>query len=253
MLYIFSPLITMIDLESAQILLKGANSKNGLGYLEWYASHKVYHPGIDLNKGYGDQDLGMAITAPEDGIVEFVSPNAKNGGFGLHCVIYHAQKNVWTHYVHLATCEVKASDRVNKHQKIATLGKSGTTFAHLHFEVWSQELREKYQKNRGGWKKDYEFYPTNFTKNEVAQLYPDPNEFLRVCLKGVPPLPDWLMTNEYPPPPKDLKPKWDKKTLEELEKAIEWNDSLKTKIITKLETEQHFREVLMFYRYNLIK
>ena len=231
-----------IDLKSAQILVKGANSRGGLGWLEYYLSHKVYHPGIDLNKDYGNSDMGLPVLCPMDGIVEFVSEDKYNGGFGLHCVIYHVKRNVYTHYVHLARCLVKVSDTVQKGTVIANIGNSGTTYCHLHFEVWTTKLHDKYQINRPWYKKDYEFYPSKLAKHKVQEYYVNPNEFLLECSGAKIPIPDWLQNKS--PQKKDFKfPNW-----QGLKEAIAWNNTLNHKIIFNIDSEQNCREILMFYR-----
>jgi len=237
-----------INLEAAQLIVKGANSKGGLGWLEWYSGHRVYHPGIDINKDYGNSDLGLPINCPLSGIVTFVAQkptrwNKYNNGFGLHCVIYHANKNVWTHYVHLGKCNLKKDELTYQGQEIATIGKSGTTYAHLHFSVWTQKLHDNYQINRGWRKNDYEFYPSGWAKHTVQDYYKNPNNFLIECSGKAIAEPDWLKKKIYPPKENKfiIPSDWG----DDFEEAKIWNKRDK---IAKLDTEQKCINLLMIYR-----
>lgn len=172
----------MIDIELSTILVRESNSQAGLGYLEWYPKHGVYHPGWDLNSGKGNEDLGLPIFCPCDGIVEYVSPREYNGGFGLHAVIYHEKLGLWSHYAHMNECCIKKGQKIKTGDKIGTIGKTGTEYAHLHFEVWSKKVYDL-QIDRGVFKKDWEFYPAGYAKWQVDQMYIDPFNFLTECKK----------------------------------------------------------------------
>lgn len=94
--------------------------------------HPVYkyytnHDGIDIgNKSY------RSIYAAGDGkVIEA----RRNGGYGNYIVISHGN-GFKTVYAHLSSFNVKAGDWVNKGQKIAKMGNTGTsTGTHLHFEI----------------------------------------------------------------------------------------------------------------------
>ena len=152
----------------------------GLSWLEWYPKHKVYHPGIDYNDGKGNADLGNPCYAVEKGVVEWVSGkpsiyNGQNGGFGNHLVLYHEKWQRWTHYVHLDTVSVRKGQQFKRGEQVGTVGRSGTTYAHLHFEVWKPKLWEVQSKH---WRA-FSWYPTGRPKHEVLELYEDPLEFIR--------------------------------------------------------------------------
>ena len=171
-----------MDLALAQHIVKGTNNQNGLGYLEWYGSHRVYHPGEDLNKGSGNHDLGLPITTVADGDVVWTGYHR---GFGNHMVMSHPQLNRWTHYVHLQKHILKVGDKMKAGEVVSYVGNTGTKWAHLHFEVWRPHLFElqKNYRNRVGYKVPFAMYPTNWPKWKVAQHYEDPAVFVRNALK----------------------------------------------------------------------
>jgi len=144
----------------------------GLDWLEYYSKHDVYHPGVDLNRGYGNQDLGDPVYALTDGIVEYVAPYAHNGGFGHFIVLHHPAHNRWTRYAHLDKYTVKRGDMVVAGQQIATNGNSGTTYAHVHLEGWLPNAYAVQKEN------NYRFYPTGWSKDKVQEYYFNPLEWI---------------------------------------------------------------------------
>jgi len=168
------------NLDLAKHVVKGANS-NGLGYLEYYSGHRVYHPGYDLNVGYGNQDLGTEIKCPADGVVEFISNNRSNGGFGYHMVIRHEQLGVWSHWLHNKNILVSVGQEIKSGHVIATIGNSGTKSAHCHFEVWTEKL---YQIQKKWWRRKFGFYPSRKSKAWVAEHYVDPAIFIDLGITG---------------------------------------------------------------------
>jgi len=148
---------------------------NGLKYLDYYPAHKVFHPGADLNAGTGNQDLGNTVVAPIDGEVEYVSPLGRsNGGFGNFIILYHPQYGIWTRYAHLRNFNVKVGERVNENEKIAEVGSSGTTYAHLHFEVFNDKC---FELQKAHWRK-FAYYPSNKSRQWVQEHYLDPLAFI---------------------------------------------------------------------------
>jgi len=165
-----------MNLELMDHVLKGADSQAGLAYLEYYDKHNVYHTGIDLNRGYGNQDLGQPLTSPAKGKVVFVSRRARNGGWGLHLVIRHEELGVYSHWAHLDKAHVKVGDTVNFGSLVASLGNTGTQWAHLHLEVFKNEHHVKMKKS------GYKFYPSGYKKSYVSKHYINPENFIK---KGV--------------------------------------------------------------------
>ena len=88
--------------------------------------------------------LGIDIVAPKgtpvhavlDGIVEVVSNGGKGfRGYGRVIIINHSDQ-LWTHYSHCSTMNVKVGQRVKRGDVIAAVGRTGrATTNHLHFEV----------------------------------------------------------------------------------------------------------------------
>jgi len=90
---------------------------------------RIYRPhrGIDLSAA-----AGTRIVAPGTGTVATVR---RMFGFGLVVEVVHSG-GVVTRYAHCRSVLVKAGDRVQAGQAIATVGSSGlATSPHLHFEV----------------------------------------------------------------------------------------------------------------------
>lgn len=67
--------------EALNLPSKWGNKAAGLKYLEYYQPHNVFHPGIDINDGAGNADLGNPIRSTVDGVVRFTGNNA---GWGHH-------------------------------------------------------------------------------------------------------------------------------------------------------------------------
>ena len=110
-----------------------------------------FHSGIDCNgKGAGDSDLGQKINAFGKGRVVFAS-SVIMPGWGRVIIIEHWFKNalgkpvkVWGRYAHLEKVLVKVGDIVKEEQLIATMGKTGTQSAHLHFDLMKEDPKNKF-------------------------------------------------------------------------------------------------------------
>jgi murein DD-endopeptidase MepM/ murein hydrolase activator NlpD len=95
-----------------------------------------YHTGLDYNlKTGGDTDLGKPFVAMADGYV--VEASRSNVGFGNLLVIEHPQFGTWSRYGHSNGFAkgLEKGDLVRAGEIIGYIGKSGTTFAHLHFDI----------------------------------------------------------------------------------------------------------------------
>jgi len=144
---------------------------NGLEWLEWYDAHNVYHPGWDLNKGSSNQDKGLPVVAWLDGEIEYIAPEGKsNGGFGNFMIIYHPAYGFWTRYAHLDRIDVRQGEKVEEGQQVGTCGNTGTTYAHLHWEVFNQAL---YNIQKTYWKGPFRYYPSGKSKQWIQQHYID--------------------------------------------------------------------------------
>jgi murein DD-endopeptidase MepM/ murein hydrolase activator NlpD len=148
-----------------------ANNSNGYGWLQW--TGKVYHPGVDYNRGYGWQDLGDPIYAVARGKVTYVK-NKDTDGWGKHLFIKHKDINhptfgkitFWTHYAHCKEILVGVDQEVKSGQTIAKVGTTGeSTAPHLHFEIRKRPL-------------GVTFYPNGKSKKWIEKNYYNPNEFI---------------------------------------------------------------------------
>jgi murein DD-endopeptidase MepM/ murein hydrolase activator NlpD len=85
------------------------------------------HKGVDLGGVYGSE-----IVAPADGVVIFTG---YRGGYGLTVVLDHGY-GLQTHFGHLSASRVHVGQRVQRGERIASMGSSGrSTGTHVHYEV----------------------------------------------------------------------------------------------------------------------
>lgn len=90
----------------------------------------AYHSGIDIAGSIGDP-----IYAAMEGTV---TASDQMGARGKYIIVEHPN-GLETWYMHLNSMTVSAGDKVNKGQKIATLGNTGRSIGpHLHFQVVKQ-------------------------------------------------------------------------------------------------------------------
>ena len=106
----------------------------GFGQKTDYGSHEA----VDLNDNLGgNNDLGKPLYAIAKGIVTSVHNHTTKPSFGKHLHIKIDGK--WgTRYVHYAHCDtvlVKEGDTVEEGQQVATVGNSGTVWAHCHLAL----------------------------------------------------------------------------------------------------------------------
>lgn len=128
-----------------------------------------FHPGEDGNYGVtANADLGQPVYSFGNGRVVFAS-SFITPGWGKLIVIEHKFKNakgepvtVWGRYAHLNTVGVKVGDWVTEKTQIASLGKTGTKYAHLHFDIMKESPLGKYYQYIWGW-----------TRTQVAHKYAD--------------------------------------------------------------------------------
>ena len=150
---------------------------SGYTFLDYHKSLNVYHPGVDYNFGYGNQDLGQDVVATASGTVIHTSKSTK--GYGNIIVIKHQlgynlkrfikqqygidTDILYSFYAHLKGIDVSTGTNVESGIKIGTVGKSGTTWAHLHFEIYAPigELVKK------GWR----YYPIGWSKEKIKQYW----------------------------------------------------------------------------------
>lgn len=156
----------------------------GLDFLDYYAPHNVYHPGVDLNKGSGDQDCGNPVYSPKEATVEYINSSVFNGrGFGLFVILKHADGN-YSRYAHLSKISaLKLNQMIKKGEQIGNVGKTGTTYCHCHFEVMNEDCAKLQRSHAFKWA----MYPSGHSKAWIEQHYLNPWEWL----KTVPPISEW--------------------------------------------------------------
>ena len=89
---------------------------------------KKFHHGIDIAT-----TKGTPIYAPGAGRVSFVG---KKSRYGNVIILYHEALGIETYYAHNHKNLVKLGQKVQRGEKIATVGSSGrSTGPHLHFEI----------------------------------------------------------------------------------------------------------------------
>lgn len=147
----------------------------GLDWLEYWPPHNTFHPGVDLNKGIGNDDCGIEIRSPKPGIVEFIHPHKFNPeDFGLFVIMNHGD-GTYTRHAHMQRIDVSIGDNVEKSDIIGLVGSTGTTYCHDHFEYFGEKLAEI---QRNHWRK-WRFYPVGKSKAWIAEHYINPWPLLR--------------------------------------------------------------------------
>jgi murein DD-endopeptidase MepM/ murein hydrolase activator NlpD len=113
---------------------------NASGYYDAQPFGINDHLGNDWNgNGGGDSDLGDPVHAIADGVISVASDHA--GGWGNVVRVVHAcgevpGQEVESLYAHLDTIEVHAGQRVDRGQRLGTIGTAGGQYrAHLHLEL----------------------------------------------------------------------------------------------------------------------
>ena len=100
-----------------------------------------FHEADDLNNNAGgNADLGQPLYAITNGQISSVHLHNTSPTFGkhLHLKFEIDGKTYWAHYAHCNEIFVKEGDNVTEGQKIATVGNSGTVYAHCHFAIKNQ-------------------------------------------------------------------------------------------------------------------
>lgn len=153
----------------------GYRFKEALGYTTGR------HPGVDYNEGAGDDDLGNKAVAIADGVVVYRG-DLTSKAYGLTVGIRHTltakqrkesggKKYAYSRYMHLDSIDskLKVGSKVNVGQYIGRVGKTGTAWAHLHLELWTD-------KNGLGWHLEYH-------KDTLLDSYLDPYKWIQAHLK----------------------------------------------------------------------
>ena len=134
------------------------------------------HPGADLNSTApgqtpgGNADLGAPVVAAVDAVVTYVGRwDGWSTGYGDYVVLEttdeRATPQVWLKHCHLDRILVNPGQLLRAGEQLGTCGHSGTTWAHLHWEVihtappswgtwpygWSVEQVERYWMRPADW------------------------------------------------------------------------------------------------------
>lgn len=147
------------------------------------------HEGVDWNlKTGGDTDLGQEVKAIANGrIVYFHYSSHPTSGFGRHLVykIDGPWGSRWVHCTHLMDTDFKnAVQDVTEGQIIGRVGKSGTTYAHLHFAIFRVDPAT--------------FGIDNIANNttELNQYWEDPVAFINTWMGAPAPIPSPVMNDQ---------------------------------------------------------
>ncbi len=155
----------------------------GNDFCQFFAPHNVYHPGVDFNKGSGNQDCGNEVLAAREGVAIFVNTEAVKGhGFGIFIIIKHSD-GTYARYAHLQETSLEKNVKVVEGQQIGKVGNTGTTYCHLHFEVFGEDLAKIQESHTNPWA----YYPSGKSKEWIEQHYLNPWTWL----KTEPAIPDW--------------------------------------------------------------
>lgn len=139
------------------------SNTNGYKWLDTVSPLNNYHVGTDDNKGSGNDDMGEPVYAPTD--FEVVYSNFASG-WGNLLVGYMPKYGVWFRLGHLQNVLVKVGDKIKEGAKIAEIGNTGTTYAHLHREIIIKQLPT--------WTR----YSVGMSKGKVLEYWTDPDKWI---------------------------------------------------------------------------
>lgn len=154
---------------------------SGYTWLDFDPSANAYHPGDDYNWGAtGQADYDRAVLSIADARVVYTS--RATTGYGNIVILEIAldrqtidfisqtfpkyqrkSEKICVLFAHLNQIYVTAGQQVKMGQLIATIGNSGTTYAHLHAEL--------YEPNGELVTKPYRFYPVGWSKDKIETNY----------------------------------------------------------------------------------
>ena len=122
----------------------------GYGWqLDAITGNVAFHSGVDLSA-----ERGMSVLAAGDGVVAFIG---QQGAYGNLIVINHAD-GLQTRYAQLDRIEVEIGQRVQRGDRIGTVGSTGlATVPHLHFEVRSNSELGWVAQNPGNYVRNMRF------------------------------------------------------------------------------------------------
>ncbi len=151
------------------------NSWPGYYFKEKLGYTSGVHTGVDYNgPGAGDADKGMPVYAIADGIVRYVGDRS-DIGFGK-TIIYEVPltdklkkelgcSSLFVRTMHHDQIHVAVGQRIRRGEAIATVGDTGTEWAHVHIDVYKDTIA-------------YGGVHFNYDKNTRLESYLDPFEFI---------------------------------------------------------------------------
>lgn len=148
--------------------------RTGYRFCSWVKEQGLFHAGIDLNWGIGNQDKGQEVCSPTWSVVVYVSPIGSNGGLGGYVLLKHPHNCAYTRYMHLENIIVRAGETLYPKQIFAFLGKEGTSSPHLHFEVLTDAGFDFIQKSMRPFGK----YTKGLSVAQVKKYWMDPVHWL---------------------------------------------------------------------------
>lgn len=142
---------------------------SGYKWLDW--TGEAYHPGIDINTGAGNTDLGEPVFCHDWGVVHKI--DRADGGYGNQVIVQH--NGYFSRYAHLMNdIMVHEGELTTPFTHIGKLGKTGAAAsAHNHFELPTEKLITYLKSIRpNDW---FRFYPNGKPKAWVQEHYLNPN------------------------------------------------------------------------------
>jgi murein DD-endopeptidase MepM/ murein hydrolase activator NlpD len=153
-----------------QLPFEPNRSNYGYRYMEYPDSTGGYHPGVDLNWGWGADDANLDFAVVADGCVtDSPGANVKPTTWGS-ATVQHNFVRIWTsQYGHADKVYYSYGAAVKKGWKLGNVGDIGSPGAyHLHFEIREQDHPSA---------TDVDAYPNN-SKTLVGDYYQDPESFI---------------------------------------------------------------------------
>lgn len=140
----------------------------GYDFLDQTDGGATFHPGVDLNAGWGgDADRGALISNMDAGVVRHITYwDGRQAGFGTHLWVEHDDGH-WAHHAHLEAILTTLDQRVERGDLLARCGKSGwQAWAHDHFEVTRSRPQSFTQ------------WPRGWSRDQVEAEYRNPHDWL---------------------------------------------------------------------------
>lgn len=145
--------------------------RSGYQFLDWSPSNNSYHPGSDMNRGSGFDDLGDPVYSFKTGVVSHIQYSKR--GYGNMVIIKH-KKGIYSKYAHLKEIYVSEGEQVNTFEVIGTVGSTGaSTASHLHFEIYKNNFSLPLGKNFEN------YYPVGQSIAWVTKNYHNPETLVK--------------------------------------------------------------------------